>query len=76
MNLIIYVNGIFEDEKALFDLDNNKVILHGDYYHDKIDEQIEGYLQALKDYDIHTEEVEEEWIDSKHEHFKLIGFYS
>lgn len=28
---------------------NGETVLKGDWYHDKIDERIEGYLQALKD---------------------------
>jgi hypothetical protein len=72
MNLIIYINEHFEDERALFDLDNNKILLMGDYYHDKIDAKIEGYLLAL---DIDEDDVAEEWIDKTHKHFKQLGFY-
>jgi len=36
-------------------------LLSGDYYHDKINERIEGYLQALKDnnieYELSTKEI-------------------
>jgi hypothetical protein len=71
MNLIIYVNDSFEDERALFDLDNNKVLVMGDYYHDKIDEKIEGYLQALEDFDIHEGEPDTVWIEEDHKHYKL-----
>ncbi|MNH66462.1 hypothetical protein D3C73_184930 [compost metagenome] len=74
MNLIIYTNEEFE-EKALFDLDSNKVILKGDQYHDKISGKIEGYLDALKDFEIYCEKVNEKWIEPNHEHFELIGFY-
>lgn len=76
MNLIIYTNEEFEDEKALFDLDSKKVLLKGDQYHDKISGKIEGYLDALNDFEIYCEEVDSEWIDRNHEHFKLVGFYS
>jgi hemerythrin len=75
MNLIIYVNDHFEEERALFDLEGNREILKGDYYHDKITERIEGYLQALDDFKIYTEEVETEWIDSTHQHYELLEFY-
>lgn len=75
MNLIIYVNENFEEEKALFDKEETKVILKGDYYHDKIDERIEGYLEALSDFSIYKEEVETEYIDESHELYEKIGFY-
>ncbi|MGV4321192.1 hypothetical protein [Bacillus mojavensis] len=75
MNLIIYVNDNFEEEKALFDLESKKALLTGDYYHDKIDERIEGYLEALKDFKIvKEEELElcEVYIDKSHEHYDLL----
>lgn len=75
MNLIIYTNEEYEDEKALFDLDSNKMLLKGDYYHNKISEKIEGYLNALNDFEIYCEEVNRESIDRNHELFELIGFY-
>lgn len=75
MDLIIYVNSNFEEEKALFDREENKVILLGDYYHNKIDEMIEGYLKALKDFNIYNKKIKEEYIDDSHEHYQLIGFY-
>ena len=52
----------------------NKVILLGDYYHNKIDERIEGYLKALNDYGIYNERVDSKLIDDSHEHYQLIGF--
>lgn len=76
MNLVIYINEHFEDARALFDLDKGEAILSGDYYHDKIDERIEGYLQALADHNIHTEDVEDIWIDETHEHFRECNFES
>ncbi len=76
MKLIIYVNDHFEEEKALFDLDENKTLLIGDYYHDKIGGKIEGYLEALKDHEIYVDEVSTEWIDSSHQHYELVGFYN
>lgn len=70
MNLIIYINDNFEDERALFDLDTKEVLIKGDYDNDKIDSQIEGYLHSLG-----ISDVDDEWIDETHEHFKMIGFY-
>ncbi|MGK4040841.1 hypothetical protein AB0Y20_00970 [Heyndrickxia oleronia] len=76
MNLIIYTNSHFEEEKALVNLNTKEVILKGDYYHDKIDEKIEGYLAALQDFNIYNDEPEEEEIDSKHEMYKELEFYN
>lgn len=76
MNLVIYVNENFEDERALFDKDKEKVMLKGDEYHDKIDEKIEGYLQALADFAIYQEKVETEYIDESNSLYKTIGFES
>ena len=73
MKLIIYVNNNddgYEDEKALFDLDNNKLIFKVNYNYGKI----KGYLQALEDFNIYKDKVEIEWIDESHKHFHLIGF--
>ncbi|MEC0031125.1 hypothetical protein CON01_00810 [Bacillus thuringiensis] len=72
MKLVIYVNENFEEEKALFDLEKKEVLLQGDYYHDKIDAKIEGYLLAL---DIDSDDIAHEEVDSSHEHFKLLDFY-
>lgn len=69
MNLIVYINENLEEEKALFDLSEGKVLLHGDCYHDKIDDRIEGYLEALADFDIYHKDVDDEWIDETHWHF-------
>jgi hypothetical protein len=75
MKLIIYTNDHFEEEKALFDIENNETILKGDYYHDKINEKIKGYLQALREFNIYKDEVDDEWINNEHHHYNLIGFY-
>jgi hypothetical protein len=75
MRLVIYINEHSEDSRALFDLDKGEVLLSGDYYHDKIDEMIQGYLCALSDHNIYKEEPEDIWIDNTHEHFKECDFY-
>lgn len=75
MNLVIYVNDTFEEERALVDLDTGVEILNGDYYHDKIDDRIAGYLSALRDHKIYTDEVPTEYIGKKHEYFGRLDFY-
>lgn len=74
MKLIIYINENFEEERALFDLDSGVEILKGDYYHDKIDETIGGYLKALKDFDIYKADVEQELIDESHALYIKLNF--
>lgn len=76
MNLVIYGNKHYEEEKALVNVDKNEVILKGDYYHDKIEYMIEGYLQALKDFNIYSFDTNEEWIDSNHELYNYLCFYN
>lgn len=76
MKLVIYVNEHAEDERALFDKNEGKIIMKGDYYHDKIDQRIEGYLEALSDFSIYKEEVGAEYIDESHELYEKIGFYN
>lgn len=75
MNLIIYVNSVFDEEKALFDLDSEKIILRGDEYHNKIYARIEGYLKALKEFGVYEKEVPSQYIELSHKHFKQIDFY-
>ncbi|AID17869.1 transcriptional regulator [Bacillus phage JBP901] len=75
MKLVIFENATHEEEKALVDLDTGEEILNGDYYHDKIDYRIEGYLAALKDHGIYTDEVPTEEVGKKHEYFAKLRFY-
>ncbi|HHT7008931.1 MULTISPECIES: hypothetical protein [Bacillus] len=71
-NLVIYTNKYFkDDEKALFDVDTETVLLTGDYYHDKIDFKIEGYLLALN---INKDDVPTEEIDNSHKYFEKFNF--
>jgi hypothetical protein len=72
MDLIIYINDEFEDERVLFDLKKEVALLSGDGYHEKIDNQIDGYLKALKDHNIYTKDVKKEQIDNSHNYYKLI----
>lgn len=72
-SLVIYINGHYEEEMALYDLENNEVILKGDYYHEKISFVIEGYLYALGLKE--DEDVPREYIDKTHELFETLDFY-
>jgi hypothetical protein len=48
MNLTILTNGTFEEQKALYNNDEKQVLITGDYYHDKIDEYITGFIAGLQ----------------------------
>lgn len=58
MKLITLINGTFEDQKALYNLDTKEVLCTGDYYHNKITERIEGIIQGIKYCGIQVEEDE------------------
>lgn len=47
MRLQIVINGEFEDERSLLNVDTDEVMMRGDYHHDKIDEAIDGFLAGL-----------------------------
>ena len=74
MNLVIYINDNYEEEKALYDLDRKKVIIKGDYYHDKIDYLISGYLMGK---DISKDNVKDIYVNDNHDPklFKELEFY-
>lgn len=72
-SLVIYINEHYEEEMALYDLENEEVILKGDYYHEKISFVIEGYLYALGLKE--DEDVPMEHIDKTHELFETLDFY-
>lgn len=76
MHLIVYRNGHFEEEKALYNKTTKSVIIKGDYYHDKIDYFIEGYVSALNEFGIYTDEVEEKEIYSDHFMYGVLEFYN
>ena len=74
----IYVNDEFDEERALVEVTDNqfKVVQYGDYYHDKIDERIEGFLEGLIYIGDVQYELEDDcvYINHKDEQFGLIGF--
>lgn len=72
MDLVIYVNGTFEEEQALYDKEKGKIVMKGDYYHDKIGFKIEGYLEA-KDISVDVEEI---FVYPNEKLFGELGFYN
>lgn len=47
-NFTKIMNKYCEDEMILLDNDTGKVLLQGDYYHNKIDIYIDGYIHGLE----------------------------
>lgn len=72
MDLVIYVNGTFEEEQALYDKEKGKIVMKGDYYHDKISLKIESYLEA-KDISVDVEEI---CVYPSENLFDELGFYN
>jgi len=61
MKIRIYESEIEEEiVKALVNEDTKQLIMNGDYYHDKITEKIQGFLQGL-DYT----KFGYEWLETK-----------
>ncbi len=75
MNLVIFENGTFEEEKALVDIDSGEIFLNGDYYHDKIDDKISGFLYAARHFGAYRGEVPTKEIGKDDDWFGKLGFY-
>jgi hypothetical protein len=75
VKLVIYVNSHYEEERALVDLEREGIILKGDYYHDKINYLIDGYLLALREHEIYPEEVDTIEITKDHPFYLSLDFY-
>lgn len=69
-------NGSFEEELALINADTNEVITKGDYYHDKIDEYIDGVLYGLSYVNVDYEELEARTVTPDMDLFKICDFYN
>ena len=75
LKFIRYTNKENEDQKALYDVQRQYVIMSGDYYHDKIDERIIGFLNAV-DYLFSEDdfEIKQEFIGRFHPLFHELDF--
>lgn len=72
-----YVNRTFAEEMVLVEvLDNkvNKIVMKGDYYHDKIIERIIGFYEGLYYCAIEHKIEETEYINPNHKLFKKFNF--
>ena len=74
INFIKFINGTLEDEAALYDVNNNEIVIKGDDYHDKIYEKIDGIIQGIKYVGIEVA-VEEKIIYPDNEMFNVLDFY-
>lgn|GEM_PF-2409617 len=75
LDLMICINGTFEEEKALINKENDEILCKGDYYHDKIDEKIEGFIKGLN-YCGYEVIVNEETINPDNELFDSLEFWN
>ena len=76
MKLQIVYNSTLEEEKALINVETKEIIMKGDYYHDKINYQIKGYLDGLKSMNIKYELLEELEVTPEMELFNICDFYN
>ena len=76
MKLQTIINSTFDEELALINKDTNNVIVKGDYYHDKINEYIEGFLHGLNFANVDYELLEDIEVSPKDELFELCDFYN
>jgi len=74
MRLQIVTNSTFEEEKALINIDTKQILVHGDYYHDKIDEYITGFLNGLSFARISYELLDNQVLTPDMEMFNICGF--
>lgn len=73
MNVKIYTNGTFEEEMAL--VINDEVVAHGDYYHDKIYDFIQGFIEGIEYITKSIVGIERETIKPDHPMFDRCDFY-
>ena len=69
-------NAIFEEESALMNVDTKEIIAKGDYYHDKINEYIEGIFFGLTYANIDYERLPDISVNPNMELFNICSFYN
>ena len=74
IKFIKFINGTLENEAALYNVDNNEIVIKGDDYHDKIYETIDGIIQGIEYIGIEVA-VEEKIIYPGNEMFTVLEFY-
>jgi hypothetical protein len=73
MELIVYTNSTFTEEQALSV--DGAVVLQGDYYHDKITDQIDGFIACL-DYFKISFTLSDTYLHPTDDLFAQIEFYN
>ena len=74
MKLQRLTNGTFEDEMALINIEDNEVLIKGDSYHNKIYEQIEGFLLGLSYCNCKYKLVKNKTVNPKDKLFDICEF--
>lgn len=77
LKFIIFINKEFEEEQALVSVEEDgslDIVLKGDYYHDKIEHQIKGFLHGITWTDESSYEIETKHINHKDEMFDKLDF--
>jgi len=74
MRLQIVINNTFEEEKALINIHTKEVLAHGDYYHNKIDEYIAGFLNGLSFANVQYELLDSVELTPDMELFNICSF--
>lgn len=69
-------NETFEEESALINVDTKELIVKGDYYHDKIDEYIDGIFFGLNYANIACERLPDISVNPSMELFKICDLYN
>ena len=63
MKLRVYINEELDEEQALINEDDLTVLVKGDYYHDKVDARIWGFIDALRYLKIDYKLLKERYIN-------------
>jgi hypothetical protein len=74
MNVCIYTNGTFEEEAAL--VINNELVVSGDYYHNKINDYIQGFIAGIEYITKSIVGIMRETIMPDHPMFSQCNFYN
>lgn len=72
-----YINKDFEEQMAIAEIcedDTPNIIMTGDYYHDKTEAKIEGFLIGVRFSDEDSYTIETEYISEGHELYNELQF--
>lgn len=72
-----YINKNFQEQMAIVEVckdSSENIIMTGDYYHDKIEEKIDGFLIGIEFSDENTFVMKTEYITEEHEMYYKLQF--